>query len=217
MLKKIILFYLIIIGLYTEAQAQKDPRAKQVLDEVSERYRSLKGLKATFDYHYYNDLDGASQTSSGEIAVKGRQYKLVLPDQEIYNNGETVWTFIKSGGYNEVTINTASDDEEELTPSSIYNLYKKGYNYAFAGESTKSGLPVQEIILTAENSKAQFQKIRLFVNKRNSDLLAWEVSDSDGGTFKYEFRKVDTDVVLEGPFFTFDPKKHPGVEVIDLR
>lgn len=217
MLKKIILLSLLILSFQVESRAQKDPKAKAILDQVSARYQSLDGLKATFEYYYYNDLDGASQTSTGEVAVRGKQYKLVLPEQEIYNNGETVWTFIKSGGYQEVTINSVSDDEEELTPSSIYNLYKKGYNYIVGGETTKSGQPVQEIVLTAESSKAQFQKIKLFVDKKDKDLLAWEVSDSDGGTFKYEFKKVDTDVVLERTFFTFDPKKHPGVEVIDLR
>ncbi|AWW31334.1 outer membrane lipoprotein carrier protein LolA [Echinicola strongylocentroti] len=217
MLKKIILLSLLIGCIQTNLWAQKDPDAKALLDQMSERYQSLDGLKATFEYYYYNELDGASQRSTGEVAVNGDRYKLVLPDQEVYNNGETVWTFIKSNNYQEVTVNTVSENTDELTPSSIYNLYKKGYDYELKGEENQNGKNIQEILLTAESAKAQFQKIILFVDKDHKDLLAWEVSDSDGGTFKYEFNEVDTDVNLGKSFFTFDPKKHPGVEVIDLR
>lgn len=217
MWKRIVFISLIIVGIQGQLWAQKDPKAKVVLDQVSERYQSLDGLKATFEYYYYNDIDGASQSSEGVVAVKGNQYKLVLPDQEIYNNGETVWTFIKSGGYREVTINTASNDAEELTPSSIYNLYKEGYDYSLSGEAVKNGRALQEIVLTAESAKAQFKRIRLFVDKANKDLIAWEVADGDGGIFKYEFKSVNTEVVLDRAFFTFDPKQHPGIEVIDLR
>ncbi|AGA78063.1 LolA family protein [Echinicola vietnamensis] len=217
MLKKIILLSLLLGCIQTNLWAQKDPDAKALLDQMSARYQSLDGLKATFEYYYYNDLDGASQRSSGEVAVNGNRYKLVLPDQEVYNDGETVWTFIKSNNYQEVTVNTVSDNTDELTPSSIYNLYKKGYNYVLKGEKSQDGKKIIEILLTAESAKAQFQKIILFVDKSNKDLLAWEVSDSDGGTFKYEFNEVDTNVSLGKSFFTFDPQKYPGVEIIDLR
>ncbi|GGZ29587.1 hypothetical protein GCM10007049_23530 [Echinicola pacifica] len=217
MLRKIILLSILFLGGLSVSMAQKEQSAKVLLDQVSERYRSLDGLQASFEYHYYNDLDGASQSSQGEVAVRGEQYKLVLPDQEIYNNGKTVWTYIKSGDFKEVTVNTVSRGEDELTPSSIYNLYKKGYNYKILGESTKNGKAVQEVLLTAEKAQAQFQKIKLFIDKSTKDLTAWEVSDSDGGVFKYQFKKLDTDVELSSSFFTFDPKRYPGVEVIDLR
>ncbi|MBD8488065.1 outer membrane lipoprotein carrier protein LolA [Echinicola sp. CAU 1574] len=218
MLKRIILLSLLFtIGVQVHAWAQKDPKAKAILDQMSERYQSLNGLEASFEYYYYNDLDGASQTSNGEVAVKGNRYKLVLDDQEVYNDGQTVWTLIKSGNYQEVTINTVNTSEDELTPSSIYNLYRKGYDYSLNGETSKNGKAVQEILLVAENKKAQFQKIKLFVEKNKKDLVAWEVADSDGGTFKYEFKDVKTDIALDNAYFVFDPKKHPGIEVIDLR
>ncbi|WP_186757684.1 LolA family protein [Echinicola salinicaeni] len=217
MLKKILLFAVLVLGFQCQVLAQKDPNAKLVLDQVSERYQSLNGIQATFEYYYYNDLDGASQSSKGEVAVKGNRYKLILDDQEIYNNGETVWTYIKTGNYKEVTINTVSDDPDELTPSSIYNLYKKGYDYALLGEERLGGKLVQKIKLTAENTNAQFSTIVLYVDKANKDLVGWEVSDADGGSFKYEFKNVKTDVDLNNSFFAFDVTEHVDVEVIDLR
>ncbi len=197
--------------------AQKDPDAKKILDQVSEKYKSMKGMHAIFEYYYYNEIDGASQTNKGEVTVKDNQYKLVLEDQEIYSNGQTVWTYIKSNGFEEVTINAANPEQDELTPTSIYTIYKNGYDYELLGESRKNGKVVQEVLLTAEDSNAQFQKIKLTIDKENKTLLGWEVSDTDGGTFRYSFKEVNANLNLNDSHFTFDPKKHPQVEVIDLR
>jgi len=140
-----------------------------------------------------------------------------LDDQEIYNNGKTVWTYIKSNSFKEVTINSVDEDMEELTPSNIYNIYKKGYNYELIGEKTENGTVIQEIVLTAENSKSQFQKIKLLVNKANKNLLGWEIADDMGGIFSYKFKEIDTQVNIPDNHFEFNTEKHPDVEVIDLR
>ena len=94
-----------------EVMAQKDPKAKAILDGVSQKYKSLKGLKASFEFTYAEIADGRSQSQSGEIAIKGDKYHLKLPEQEIFNNGKTVWTYIESGNYKEVTI--AAGDMED--------------------------------------------------------------------------------------------------------
>ncbi len=217
MFKKWFLLGILLVSINLVSNAQKDPRAKEILDSVSEKYQSLNGLTATFEYSYSSTPDGIDQTNTGEVAVKGNQYKLVLEDQEIYNNGKTVWTYIKSNNFKEVTINTVEEDMEELTPSNIYNIYKKGYNYQLIGETTQNGRVVQEIQLTAEAPKSQFQNIKLFVDKGTKNLLGWEIQDDMGGIFRYEFKAINTEANLPNSHFVFDTKKHPDVEVIDLR
>lgn len=208
---------MLIVGLNFVVNAQKDPRAKEVLTSVSEKYQSLNGLTATFEYTYANTQDGENQTNTGEVAVKGNKYKLVLDDQEIYNNGKTVWTYIKSNNFKEVTINTVDEEMEELTPSNIYNIYQKGYDYRLTGEKNLNGKIIQEIELIAENANSQFQKIKLFVDKAKMDLVGWEIEDDIGGTFTYQFKEINTQVNLPEDHFVFDTQKHPDVEVIDLR
>jgi outer membrane lipoprotein-sorting protein len=109
------------------------------------------------------------------------------------------------------------EETEELTPSNIYNIYKKGYNYQLIGESTRNGKVIQEIELTAENPQSQFQNIKLFVDKAQKDLVGWEIQDEIDGKFTYQFKEINTDVNLADDFFEFDTQKHPDVEVIDLR
>src|SRR5690606_4294086 len=130
---KLVTLGVLFLAVSFGAVAQKDKKAEEILNSVSEKYQSLNGLTATFEYTYSAVPGEAEQSKTGEVAVKGNKYKLVLDDQEIYNNGKTVWTYIKSNNFKEVTINTVEEDMEELTPSNIYNIYKKGYDYKLLG------------------------------------------------------------------------------------
>lgn len=216
-MKKTTLLALFLSLISMLAFSQKDADAKKILDGVSSKYKSLKGLQASFEFTYSDVADGRSQSQSGEISIKGDKYHLKLPEQEIFNNGKTVWTYIESGGYKEVTINNASDMEDELTPSSVYTIYQKGYNYRLLGERKENGNTIQEIELTAEKSSAPFQKVKLFVDKDKKDLMGWEIFDDQGGVFKYRFKSVNTNVDLNESYFTFNPQKYGKVEIIDLR
>lgn len=208
---------LLCLGVIFSAHAQKDPKAKALLDAVSKKYQSLDGLKATFEYTFIHERDGINQTNTGEVAVKGDKYRLNLDDQEIYNNGKTSWTLIKGESYKEVTISDVDPDYDELTPSNIYNLYKKGYNYRLLGDKTINGKSVQEVELTAEKAGNQIQRVKLMVDKATTNLIGWEMQDNSGGLLKYKFKEVDSRVKLNDSYFAFDKTKHPGVEVIDLR
>jgi outer membrane lipoprotein-sorting protein len=195
----------------------KDPKAKAILDGVSQKYATNKGLKASFEFSYSDVSESRTQNQKGEIAIKGDMYHLKLPDQEIFNNGKSVWTYIVSDTYKEVTINNASDMEGELTPSSVYNIYKKGYNYRLIGEKNENGVVVQEVELTAEKDNAPFKRVKLFVDKNKKDLISWEIYDDQGGIFKYKFKSVNTNAELTDDYFTFNPQKYGKIEIIDLR
>lgn len=202
-----------LLGLFSQAAySQKDPKAKAVLDGVSQKYKSLKGMKASFEFS-----DGRMQPRKGEIAIKGDKYRIKLPDQEIFNNGKTVWTYIESSGYKEVTINNASDMGDELTPSSVYTIYQKGYNYRLIGERTENRVVLQEIELLAEKSSAPFKKVILTVDKEKKDLLGWEIYDDQGDVFKYRFTSLNTNVDIPDDYFVFNPQQYGKVEIIDLR
>lgn len=219
MLQKNVLLILIFSFISGSSFSQKDPKAKAVLDAVSQKYQSIPGLKAVFEYSYHIAGESAPQAQVGEIAIKGDKYHLVLPDQgqEIFNNGKTVWTFISSGTYKEVTINSASEMEDELKPSSVYTIYKKDYNYTLKGEKTENGILIQIIELTAEKPGMPFKQVTLMVDKSKKDLVGWEILDDQGGKLMYQFRSVDTKTALPDDYFVFNASKYGKVEVIDLR
>jgi len=217
-MKKITLLFLLLISVaFTfEAAAQKDAKAKAILDAMSQKFQAMNGFTANFDFTF-QDQSGSSDRQTGEIAVKGEQYRLKLPDQEIYNDAKTVWTFIQSDSYKEVTINDASQMEGELTPSNIYLMYESGYNYKLIGEKQFQGKTAQLVELTAIKSGSPFEKVTLRIEKATNNLLGWEMYDGQGGVFSYAFTNLKTNVNLAANYFSFDVKQYPGIEVIDLR
>ncbi|MFT4856209.1 MAG: outer membrane lipoprotein-sorting protein [Algoriphagus sp.] len=217
-MKKItLLFFLLISASFVfEAAAQKDPKAKIILDGMSKKFQGMNGFTASFDFTF-QDQTGSSDRQTGDIAVKGGQYRLKLPDQEIFNDGKTVWTFIETDSYKEVTINDASQMEGELTPSNIYRMYESGYNYKLNGEKQFQGKTAQLVELIAIKSGAPFEKVTLRIEKATSNLLGWEMYDGQGGVFSYAFTNLKTNVNLTTNYFSFDIKQYPGIEVIDLR
>jgi outer membrane lipoprotein-sorting protein len=217
-MKKLTLGLIIFLSIFTviEASAQKDPKAKAVLDGMSQKFQSMQGFTASFDFTY-SDQAGTSDRQSGDISVKGNQYRLKLPDQEIFNDGKTVWTLIETPTYKEVTINDVSQMEGELTPSNIYKMYESGFNYELLADKTFQGKQVNVVELNAEKSNAPFQKVKLMIDKSTKDLLGWEMFDGQGGTFSYAFKNLKSDSAIPDSYFIFDLKQHAGVEVIDLR
>lgn len=217
MKKLTLVFTLFLSFLYVaDVAAQKDPKAKVVLDGMSQKFQSMKGFTANFDYTY-QDESGAGDRQTGDIAVKGNQYRLKLPDQEIFNNGKTVWTFIQTDSYKEVTINDVTQMEGELTPSNIYRMYESGFSYKLLAEKQFQGKATQVVELVAEKANAPFQKVRLMIDKTTKDLLGWEMFDGQGGVFSYTFKNLKAQPSLAETYFTFDVKQYPGIEVIDLR
>lgn len=215
--KKIITIVLLFNCFSTALFAQSDAKAIEILSKVSENYKNLNGFTGLFEYSYSTEDEGLIQTNTGNVTVKGDKYRLTLDDQEIFNDGKTVWTLIKSTKYKEVTINNVEDDADELTPSNIYNIYKKGYKAQLIGSSEINGVPAHEILLTSEKPKASFKRIKLYIDKTKNEILAWEIKDDVGGTFKYTFKELNPNVKIVDDYFVFKASENQDVEVIDLR
>lgn len=217
-MKFIPVLFLSVLALFfsPELLAQNDPKAKTILDGMAQKYQSMKGFTASFDYTF-QDAGGAGDRQTGELAVAGEKYRLKLPDQEIYNDGKTVWTFIQTDGYKEVTVNDVNQMEGELTPSNIYKMYQTGFNYRLLADKTYQGKAVNVVELIAQKPNAPFKQVKLMVDKTTKDLLGWEMSDGQGGVFSYSFKNMKAAPSLPADYFVFDVKKHPGIEVIDLR
>jgi outer membrane lipoprotein-sorting protein len=76
---------------------------------------------------------------------------------------------------------------------------------------------VSVVELTSLKANAPFKQVKLMVDKATKDLLGWEMFDGQGGVFSYSFKNMKAATTLPADYFVFDVKKHPGIEVIDLR
>jgi outer membrane lipoprotein carrier protein len=214
-MKKIALGLLAICLHLGAAYAQQDPKAAETLDAVSKKYQQIKSFKAKFTYSLESPTAGINETSEGEIVVEGQKFNLKLSGQEIINNGTTVWTYLKES--NEVNITNYEPGEEDITPSRIYTIYKKGYKYAFLQEKQDGGKVYEVIDLIPEDKNNQFFKVRLEINKKDKTIRSWKIFEKNGNRYLYVVKSFIPDFKVDESFFSFDKSKYKNVEVVDLR
>lgn len=205
-------------GIAILANGQVDEKAKGILDKMSDKYQNIPVYKTNFVYRLVNKLEDINEEFSGEIMVKGEKYVLVMSDQEIYNDGETIWTVLKDA--NEVNVDYYMPDEGDLSPNNIYSAYKKGYRYKW-NESKKIGSRTLEIVeLQPEDPKDPdkiFFKIILNIDNSDDTIHSWEMYDRGGNVFSYTISGFNPQFKAEDDFFQFDESKYPDFEVVDLR
>ncbi|WKN31011.1 outer membrane lipoprotein carrier protein LolA [Porifericola rhodea] len=197
------------------AYAQYDPKAKEVLDAMSAKYQSIGSFESDFSYSMENPTQSISEDFEGEILVNGDKYRLKMGGQEIINDGNTVWTYLEE--VNEVNIDNYDPDEGDISPTQIYNAYKRGFKYVFVEEETSEGNTYEVVDLLPENNNNQFFKIRLNIDKKNKTLKKWQIFDKNGTIYTYEISNFNPDADISNDVFSFDTSKYQGVEVVDLR
>jgi outer membrane lipoprotein-sorting protein len=206
---------LIMILTCSVGWAQRDENALTILDAMSSKYKKIPSYSADITSSLINETDGINEEFGGKITVKGDKYKLELDDQVVINNGETSWTYLPD--VNEVNIDTYNPDEDEISPSKIYEAYKKGYKYIYIGDQNIDGKPHAVIDLVPDNKDAQYFKIKLFIKKADNALTQWVMYDKSGNQYKYTIKNFNSSINPSDAFFVFDTSKYPDVEVIDLR
>ncbi len=195
--------------------AQYDAKALETLDAMSKKYKSIPAFEANISYTLTNDVEKINEEFKGKITVKGDKYRLVLPEQEVINNGTTMWTYLPEA--KEVNIDNYDPNSDEINPSKIYDIYKKNFKYIYLQDKTEGGVVCEEIDLVPEKKDAQFFKIKMYINKKDKSIQSWTMFDRSGNRYKYQLTKFNPNANVADAFFTFDPRKYPGVEVVDLR
>jgi outer membrane lipoprotein-sorting protein len=210
------LFFIAISFIFIQsARAQYDPKALETLEAMSKKYKAIHSFAANISYILSNDVDNINEEFKGKITVKGDKYRLALPEQEVINNGTTLWTYLPD--VKEVNIDNYDNSSGDVNPSNVYDLYKKGFKYLYLKDEAEGGVMCEVIDLVPEKKDAQYFKIRMNIAKKDKSIKSFTMFDKGGNRYKYTITKFDPDVNVEDSYFSFDPKQYPGVEVIDLR
>lgn len=209
MKKLIYLTIALLIG--SSAHAQYDPDALVILDAMSSKYKQMGAYEAAFTQEMVNESAGVAEKIQGEITVKNEMYFLKIAGQEIYNNGTDLYSY--SEELSEVTVSKYEPEEEEISISNIYDLYKEGFKYVLMAQ-TQNGDRIVE--LDPEDKNKSYFKIRLVIDQNNS-LKKFTVFDKSGSQYIYSINSFTEKSNLSDSYFTFDTSKYPKVEVIDFR
>lgn len=216
MMKKLLI--LSVVALCSIAQpvfAQNDAKAKAILEGVSKKINGLKSLKANFALHLVGANGKATQSKKGSFLMKGPKYRVTLADQEIICDNKTVWTYVKAA--NEVQVSNYNPGEQTLSPAKLFtNFYDKEYKYRYIGVKKVNGKNCDVVELLPTNKSKQFSKVELAVDK-NSTIVGGNVFEKNGNQYRYDVSNFTPNAAVSDASFTFDAKKYPKVEVVDLR
>ncbi|MCC9136236.1 outer membrane lipoprotein carrier protein LolA [Pontibacter silvestris] len=211
-----IFFVLLLVMLFVNlANAQQDPKASQILNAMSQKYKAMKTFKATFAQTVENSSSSVKESLEGNVLVSGDKYRLQVSGQEVISNGKLLWTYLKDA--NEVTITESDAEAEAMAPSKIFDMYKKGYKYAYAGSETMNGAKYDVIELSPEDRKSPIFKVRLYINQKDKSLKSWQMFRDNGSRYTYTIKNFQANPTLTADTFTFNKANYKGVEVVDLR
>jgi outer membrane lipoprotein carrier protein len=213
---KRILLAAILLVLSTGGYSQYDPKALDILDAMSKKYKAIPAFEANISYTLSNEADKINEEVKGKITVKGDKFRLALKEQEVINNGVTVWTYLPEE--KEVTIdNFDAGSDDVINPSKIFDIYKKGYKYLYLADRTEGSVMCEEVDLVPEKKDAKYFKIKMMIGKKDKSVQSFTFFEKTGNRYKYSITKFTPNPKIDDSYFTFDPKKYPGIEVNELR
>jgi outer membrane lipoprotein-sorting protein len=203
--------------------AQYDPKAEEILNQMNKVHKNMGTYKAVFTYKIHSEVENIDETLQGSIVVKQNKYVLKIGDiQEIYNNGTTVWTYIKSKKANsknkgEVTITNYEPDSEEFNLAEIFNLYKKGFKYYFMEEEKVDNELYDVVDLVPEDKTKDYFKIRLWIHKKTKELRNLQTFEKSGRRIILKITQFTANLNVGDNDFVFNKSKYPDTTEVDLR
>jgi outer membrane lipoprotein-sorting protein len=190
--------------------AQNDPNAKKVLDAVSAKVKSFKGVSANFTIKSFSSKGKDNGAKTGTIAIKGQKYQLKQGKNEIICDGVNIYNF---DGNKTITKSLLEESNQTLSPQNLLsNFYDKDFNYKLVSSAGK----LNEIELTPIDKRKSFQKVNIFIDKSKSMITKARVLDKSNNTVEFILSNLNTAANLPDAIFLFVRAKYPkDAEILD--
>jgi len=199
------------------AFSQQDPEAKKILDQVSAKAKSCQTIQSDFELVIENKRENKSSKSTGLIKIKGDKYYMESMGSKVYFDGKTLWSFMED--INEVTISEPDQTDNDFVenPAKIFTFYNRDFKYHLVGEAKMDEGWMYEIDLFPITLDQPYSRIKIFVARQSYELFLVKAISKDGINYSAFIRNTKYNVPLNDEMFRFQPEKHKGIEVVDLR
>lgn len=214
------LFFVLIsvlmpVMLFSQKEESIDPKAKSLLDKAVSVMESKKGMEIQFTIEVLNTRVNKSDSYNGSALLKKEKFKLSLRDVDTYFDGKTQSVLMVKE--KEVTISTPDkDDLKDLNPILLMKSYNTGYKMRYMGADNYEGKLCEEVELYPNDLNSDYSIIHLMFEKKSMMLQNITLRGKGGVHTHFKVTKV-TQKEIGDAEFSFDAKKFPDVEVVDLR
>ncbi|MFB6248776.1 MAG: outer membrane lipoprotein carrier protein LolA [Salinibacter sp.] len=185
------------------------------LSDVTEAYRALEGLRATFVQVTGSQFADDSMRITGSVVLSGNKYRVQTPTQTVVTDGATTWIYTPADS--QVVVNDAGTGASTITPETFLTASSDRYRVESTTPATRLGAPHLILGVTATTPDARFQSVRLWVRRADRIVTRMQATDRSGSTIDLRLRNitVNPDTLRTGTPFTFSPPE--PANVIDLR
>jgi outer membrane lipoprotein-sorting protein len=216
-MKKNLALIVLFLSLTSFAFAQKDAKAKEWLDKSSEAFAKAGDLSVSFTMNIKDVANQMSESFDGTIDIKGNKFHLDVPEMESWFDGKTQWVLQK--GWDEVNISEPNPQEVQvLNPKTIFDMYKKGTNYKYLGETMDiKGRKVHEVELIPQAKNSEIKKITMQISPIDYMPVKIHITYKNKIENIIHITQYKKNANLADSLFVFDSKQYPEAEIIDLR
>ncbi|MFZ4102971.1 MAG: LolA family protein [Sphingobacterium thalpophilum] len=216
-MKKLFTAAFLVLSSGISVMAQSEVKAKEILAEVSKKYRSYDVIKTEFSYTLENPEAKIKETQAGTLYVKSKlnKYKVILKGQELISDGKSQWTYLKAD--KEVQVSEVDNSADALNPAKLFTIYEKGFKSLYTNDTKVNGKMVHNIDLSPTDTKRSFFKVKLQIDKLSKQIVNAIIFDKNGNRYTYSIKTFTPNIKVPESTFAFDAKLYPGVELVDLR
>ena len=187
------------------AQNNADMLIRLVVDQL----KSHKNVEMVFTYQISPDGKNLGESEKGHAWLQGEAYKIEMANQQTISDGKIIWSYLIED--EEVMVSNATDGTDN-TPLKLLTSLDESYVATLTGIDAQ-GLATIELA----NPKGQYKRVTLKINTKKVELKNADIYMEDGSKMVITVEEMKFDQKLDDKFFTFDTKKHPKVDVIDMR
>lgn len=209
----LVLSILLLIG-SQYGYAQND--AKALLNKISQKYNGYKTIQAGFTLDI-RQANGGTHSDVGTLYLDkaNNKYHVNTKNQILISDSKTQWNIMKAE--KEVEIAEASNSTNEINPTNIFSFYTSGFKYALARTEKAKGTSLSVVELTPVDSKKNYSKIKLRINKANNLIYDTTIFDKSGNRYTYTLNAQEGNKNIASSFFTFNKNNYAGFDIVDLR
>lgn len=198
---------------------QSDPEARAILDKTKKLYESFKAMEADFTLTIEIPLED-KETQKGKIIQSGQKYQLSLPGFKVATDGKTVWTYMENNKQLQISdFEDMEESEEFLSPKDFLKMYERGdFFYVLMNEAYEGKTPIQQIEFKPKDEDSEYSKMRVTINKSNSQMIRIKVFSKDSSRFTLAIDNLKSNKTYASNTFSIDAKSLPkDTDVEDLR
>lgn len=212
-MKKNLLILILIFSL--NVNAQNDPRAENLLSNVSEKIDKAESYRIDFKYTLENKLEGINQDADGTVTIQGDNYLLNFMGITQICDGTSIYSIVPEN--EEVIISNIEESEDQtIKPSKLLNFYREGYLILWDKLHSDFNKKIQFVKLIPSNSEADINYLLLGIDISNNTISKLvEIGKNKTKTI-LNVNSIKFDPVFEQDIFIFNENNYEGYYIEKL-